>query len=74
MGKQVFVKIEEYKELAELIDASKSKIRSAKELLSHISKLKAQEDKELERWEAQLEEIESGVSDIDKKLEAPEGP
>lgn len=68
----VFVKIEQYKELTQLIESTRDKIDQARTLLSTISELKAQEDQQLADWEAQLEDVEANIEGIDNTLVEPE--
>lgn len=72
MEAQVFVKIEEYKDVLKEIDMIKGKIVNAKKLIDDINHLRNEEDAELELWEANLEEIERRVTFMDQALFEPE--
>jgi hypothetical protein len=67
----VFVKIDEYKDIMDIMTLMREKLRQAKFLLDKIAELKAQEDSELSTWAKELEEVESRVASIDKTLLEP---
>ena len=67
----VFVKIDEYKDIMDIMALLREKIRQAKFLLDKINELKAQEDGELATWSKELAEVEEHVSAIDKMLFQP---
>lgn len=64
----VFVKINEYNEVLEVIDLLIDKLEKAKGIMAKINELKNEEDTELELWQAELEEIEKKLSFVDKSL------
>ncbi len=64
----VFVKIDEYKDAMNLLDTIKSKITEANKTITKINDLIAKEETELERWKAQVEEVETKIGFIDKTL------
>ncbi len=68
----VFVKIEEYKDVLDVIELIKDKLVQANTLLGRVNELKNEEDSELERWKSNLEEIERKIDDIDNSLLEPE--
>jgi len=67
----VFVKIEEYKDIMDLITLMREKLRQAKFLLDKVAELKAQEDSELATWAKELEDVEARVASIDRTLSEP---
>ena len=67
----VFVRIEEYKDVLEVMNIIKNKIKDAKEVLAKINELKNDEDAELEMWKTSLDEVERKVSFVDKALFEP---
>ncbi len=69
----IYVRIEEYKDVLEVIELIKKKVEGAKALLGEINEIKAEEDKELERWEESLSLVEKKIGFIDKTLFEPEG-
>lgn len=64
----VFVKIDEYKNVLDIIQVLKNKVEDGKRILEKISQLKMEEDAELEEWSAELEEIEKRIDGIDRSL------
>jgi len=64
----VFVKIDEYKNVLDIIQVLKGKVSEGKDILAKISRMKAEEDSELEEWSAELDEIEKRIESIDKGL------
>ena len=68
----VFVKLDEYKDLTEIVNLAREKIQQAKGVLNRIQDLKAKEDAEIEAWENELTDMESRLSEIDKRLMEPE--
>jgi hypothetical protein len=68
----VFVKIEEYKDIMDLLVIIKEKLSQAKFLLGKINELKNQEDAELASWSKDLDDVAAMVSDVDRMLLEPE--
>jgi len=68
----VFVKVDEYKDIADVISLMREKIHQAKDLLDKVADLKAKEDAELAQWAKELEEVEQRVMRIDRTLVEPE--
>ncbi len=71
MEAQVFVKIDNYKDVIDTVGLIKERLTSARAILSKIRDLKNQEDAELQVWETKLNDIESRVGEIDKVLFEP---
>ena len=71
VGTQVFVKIDNYKDVLHAVGLIKDKLNEAKSTLGKIRELKHQEDTELEGWEGKLGEIESRMEGIDGILFEP---
>jgi len=70
-GMPVFVKIDEYKNVLDVMNMIRNKIEDAKEVLAKINELKNEEDAELELWHTGLDEIERKIVFIDKTLFEP---
>ncbi len=68
----VFVKIEDYKDIVDVLDLIKDRLAEAKRTLADINELKNDEDAELELWGSTLNEIEKKIGDIDRTLFEPE--
>ncbi|MBU2560891.1 MAG: hypothetical protein KKD17_01240 [Nanoarchaeota archaeon] len=68
----VFVKVDEYKDVLDVLDLVKNKIREAKSTVQEINTLKNQEDSELAIWSGEIADIERKVDFIDQTLLEPE--
>ncbi|MEA2038161.1 MAG: hypothetical protein U9O94_11745 [Nanoarchaeota archaeon] len=68
---QVFVKIDNYKDVLNTVGLIKDKLNEAKDTLAKIRELKHQEDSELEGWDNKLNDIEGKVEGIDNILFEP---
>ena len=71
-GAPVFVKIEDYKDILDVLDLIKDRLAEAKRTLADLNELKNDEDAELELWSGTLNEIEKKLEDIDRSLFEPE--
>jgi len=68
----VFVKLDEYKDVTDIVNLAREKVQQAKAVLNRITQLKSQEDAEFEAWQSELSEIETKLEEIDKRLLEPE--
>lgn len=68
----VFVKIEDYKDITEIMGLVKEKLDQAKFLLSKIDEIKKQEDAEIANWRTEIAEVTKRVYEIDRLLLEPE--
>ncbi|MFH1133991.1 MAG: hypothetical protein V1735_05875 [Nanoarchaeota archaeon] len=68
----IFVKIDEYKEIIEIMNQIKAKLAEGKSILAGIEEIKTQEENELEQWRSELEEVQRKMTFIDKTLFEPE--
>ncbi|MFC1723141.1 hypothetical protein ACFL0V_03300 [Nanoarchaeota archaeon] len=68
----VFVKVEDYKDVLDILDLVKNKLGDAKNTIHAINDLKNQEDMELASWSNEIHEIEKNVDYIDQSLFEPE--
>ena len=66
--KPVFVKIDKYRDALRMIEDIKSKIEEAEKSISELESIKNAEQKNIESWKSDLNEIKSKLLDIDKKL------
>lgn len=71
IGMPVFVRIDEYKDVLDVMNLVKSKIAEAKGTLAKLNDLKNEEDAELELWHTSLDDIERKVEFVDKALFEP---
>ncbi|MBU0469905.1 MAG: hypothetical protein KKA62_05740 [Nanoarchaeota archaeon] len=68
----VFIKIEEYNDVLDLVKAVRNKLEEAKATLLKINDLKNEEDHQLEMWQNTLAEVEKKIDFIDHSLSEPE--
>jgi hypothetical protein len=61
----VFVKINDYKEVLDIVDVLKQKLKETSQTLEHIKEIKAEEDHELQEWEKNITEISRRIAFID---------
>lgn len=67
----VFVRIDEYKDVLDVMNMIRNKIEEAKATIVKINELKNEEDSELELWRTGVEEIERKIAFVDKVLFEP---
>ena len=67
----VFVRIDEYKDILDVMNLIKNRIKDARNVLGKINELKNEEDAELELWKTSLDEVERKVGFVDKALFEP---
>jgi len=70
----VFVKIDDYKDVLDILSLTKERLRQAHMLLEKIAELKRAEDTALENWAKDLDDVAQLVANIDKTLMSPETP
>jgi len=68
----VFVKIDEYEDVLNLVKNVRRKLDEAKDTLIKINDLKNEEDHQLELWQNTLKEVEKKVDFLDHSLSEPE--
>jgi uncharacterized NAD(P)/FAD-binding protein YdhS len=68
----VFIKVDDYHEVLDLVKTIRKKLDDAKNTLVRVHDLKNEEDHQLEMWQNSLEEIEKKVDFIDHSLNEPE--
>ncbi|MBT3691439.1 hypothetical protein HOG16_04320 [Candidatus Woesearchaeota archaeon] len=66
--KPIFVKIDNYKSAMEDIHKIKELCSEADGLLDDIHKIRTEENKELERWNSDLDKIKEKLLNVDRKL------
>lgn len=68
----VFVKVDEYKSILELLDAIKQRLSQARQLLARVNELKQQEDQQIATWSRDIEDVEERIASVDKSLLEPQ--
>jgi hypothetical protein len=61
----VFVKINDYKEILDVVDVMKQKLTETRRCIAKVNQLKEQEDQEIDQWEKNIAEITKRLSFID---------
>ncbi len=69
--KPIFVKIDEYQDILEIVKLIKGKVEEANGLLNEIHALKNQEEEELEIWKTKLGDVEEKIRYIDNTMFKP---
>jgi hypothetical protein len=67
-GAPVYVKVDDYKDVLDVVSLIKEKIREAETILNNLNEAKAREDAEIENWKSSISEVKSKVVLIDKAL------
>lgn len=68
LGAPVFVKVDEYKEILDVLDMVKGKISEIRETLSGINDLRSEEDSEVSMWNGTIDDIEKKIEEIDRMM------
>ncbi len=70
----VFVKMDEYKNMLDVLALTKERLRQARTVLEKIVDLKKQEDTALASWAKDLDDVAQTIANVDKTLLNPEQP
>jgi len=68
----VFIKIDSYNEVLDIIDVVKAKMKKCKNILDEIDQLKTEEDEQIIDWKNIIDDISEKVYFIDKTLFEPD--
>ncbi|MEM4239726.1 MAG: hypothetical protein QXM31_01295 [Candidatus Woesearchaeota archaeon] len=68
----VFVKVEEYKSILDLLDTVRRKLDQARALLAKVNELKQLEDQQIEAWAKDIDDVDERLSSISKSLLEPQ--
>ena len=71
-GMPVFVKVDEYKEILDVLDMIKGKMKEIRGTLGSINSLRNEEEAELAMWNHTINEIEKKIESIDGIMFKPE--
>lgn len=71
-GKSVFVKVDHYKELLDIMDFVKLKIQEAEREIEKLRSLRAKEDEEIDAWAEKLDDIKRKITGLYSQVFAPE--
>jgi uncharacterized protein Yka (UPF0111/DUF47 family) len=64
----VFVKMDKYKEVMQLVELIDKKIGNARQTLTELEEVKQRENEELEAWARNIEDIRHKMDDIRDQL------
>jgi hypothetical protein len=67
-GAPVFVKIEEYRDVLDIIALLKDKVKEANGIIENIAQIKAKEDAEIENWQASIDDVEGKIDILSSSL------
>lgn len=67
-SKPIFVKIDKYNEILEIIEVVNKKVAGVKQLLTEFEQLRIKEEEELSNWEKNLEDITHKIESIKEEL------
>jgi len=68
----VFVKIEDYKDIVDLLSLVKDRLKQASFLLDKIKEIKDQEEAEITAWSNEIKDVTQRIHDVDRALFEPE--
>lgn len=68
LGAPVFVKVDEYKEILDVLDMVKAKINDIRNTLAGINDLRNEEDAEVSMWNGAIDDIEKKIDEIDRMM------
>jgi hypothetical protein len=66
--KQIFVKMENYKEALDTINKVRDKIKDADMVLNELRSMKSKEDEHLAKWHRDLEDVKDKLNKMDQIL------
>jgi hypothetical protein len=71
-GAPVFVKVDEYKEIVEVLDMVKSKLSEIRQTIAGMNEIREEEDAELSAWNNTVNSIQAKIDTIDRMMFEPE--
>lgn len=70
----VYVKVEEYKDVIDLLSLIHEKLNESKIILNKIHEITGKENQKLEEWASGIDEIEKKMEDVNSILGRPRTP
>lgn len=64
----VFVKVEKYKEIMDIINVIDKKIGNVKQILTDLDELKSREDDEIASWQKNIEDVGHKLDSLKEEL------
>ena len=71
-GAPVYVKIDEYDQVLDVLESVKKSIAEARRTLEELNQLREEENAEFQKWLNSLDDIEDRVDEMDKMVFEPE--
>ena len=68
----VFIKIEEYRSVLDVLDELKKQVVDVRETMQEIDDIRAEEESNLQQWREKLNEVEKKILFVDQALFEPE--
>jgi len=68
----VFIKIENYEDVLDVVNLLKEKMGKIKTTFATIEQIKAEEDAKIKEWKANISDIDQKINNIDRVLFEPE--
>lgn len=68
MKSSVFVRIDRYREIYDVVTEIRSKLEDAKQVLKKIREIKSQEDNELKEWQNELATADQKLTDMARAI------
>ncbi len=67
-NRPLFVKIEDYKDVHNILELTKAKVMEAREILARIERLRQEEASETEQWKNEITDVEQRLMFIDRSM------
>ncbi len=64
----VFVKIDKYKEILDIVEVINKKVVNVKQLILQLDELKTKEEEDIMNWEKNMEEITHKIESLKEQL------
>ncbi|MEM2915798.1 MAG: hypothetical protein QXT19_00340 [Candidatus Woesearchaeota archaeon] len=68
----VFVKVEDYNAILELLNKVKERLKQARTLLAKVNELKQEEDRQIENWAKDIDDVEERLTSISQSFTEPQ--
>ncbi|MBW2998620.1 hypothetical protein KY321_03705 [Candidatus Woesearchaeota archaeon] len=68
----VFIKIDKYEDVLDLMNIVRDKVEKAKEVLIKIDDLKRKEDEKINQWKNNILDVESKLQNLNNNLFEPD--
>ncbi|MFC1648758.1 hypothetical protein ACFL1B_04840 [Nanoarchaeota archaeon] len=69
MDKPIFVKIDEYQQIRDVVGSINKQMSSVRKKLDELKNIKEKEDQQIQQWDAQLITVEEKLSMINETMQ-----